>query len=338
MVAGVLLTAAAMLAWIAFGRMRADARRFANAAWIIAASLTAMVGLASIGFGLPLSALFLLVVFAPLLGSILAALLVYNGAVMLRREGHSLANLLSLIAGVVLAIAIITGIALLLWNLEFVPLALWIALSCLWVATLFFAFIGYGALYQLTVTKQPAYLVVLGCGLIGTQVSPLLRSRIDRALQLRQTFAAQGEAPIVVMSGGQGPDEPISEAAAMCNYALSQGLPPGDLLVEQRSRTTAENLRYSAAVIRAHLRLGDAAPLPPGIAVTSSYHVLRTAMLARGLALPIDALGAATAGYFWPSATLREFVAVVQGSWRYHLASYLIVTGIPTILIAVGIS
>ncbi|WP_198671809.1 YdcF family protein, partial [Desertihabitans aurantiacus] len=68
------------------------------------------------------------------------------------------------------------------------------------------------------------------------------------------------------------------------------------------------------------------APLPPGLVVTSSYHVLRAAMLARRLGLPAQAVGAPTARYFWPSAVLREYVAV--------LAEHLVVHVVLTLLVA----
>lgn len=335
LIGGALLVVAAAFGWVAVRRVRADARRFSNAAWMIAALLTGIIGLASCGFGLLLSALVLLVIFAPLLGFLFAAFLVYNGTVMLRREGHSLANLLSLLAGISLLCAIATGFVLIIWNIDFFPLALWIALSCIWAAILFFSFIGYAAFYQLLVARsRPAYLIVLGCGLIGEKVSPLLQSRIDKALQTRADLPAGHTPPLLVMSGGQGRDEPISEAAAMRSYALARQLPPREVLVETRSQTTAENLRYSAAVLRAHLQLAPEAQLPAGVAVTSNYHALRAAMLARGLHLPIDVLGAPTAGYFWPSATLREFVAVIKGAWRWHLVSYLLLTCVPSLLFA----
>lgn len=327
---------AACLWWIAVRVMRADARRFSNAGWIIAASVMSIVGLASLGFGLLMSAVVLVAVFAPFLGLALAVFLLYNGMVMVRKEGHSLANLLSLLAGIGLFCAIGLGIGIVVRDINWFPVSLAIALTCVWAAVLFFSFIGYSWLYQRLVgSGQAAYVIVLGCGLIGERVSPLLQSRIERAVQQRAALRATGSNPLLVMSGGKGPDEVVSEAEAMRDYALSRGVAPAELALETESKTTSENLRYSAAVVRRHFQLTASQQLPAGVAVTSNYHAMRTAMLARRLQLPIDALGAPTAGYFWPSAMLREFVAVIKDAWRWHLASYLIVVLAPSVLVAV---
>ena len=81
---------------------------------------------------------------------------------------------------------------------------------------------------------------MLGSGLInGEIVPPLLQARINKAIQF---YKAQNRAtlnpPKIVMSGGQGPDELLPESVAMKMYALTQGIPDDDILVEAHSKHT----------------------------------------------------------------------------------------------------
>ena len=74
-----------------------------------------------------------------------------------------------------------------------------------------------------------------------------------------------------------------------------------------------------------------------GLIVTSDYHVLRAAILARRLGLPAQAAGARTARYYWPSAMLREFIALVVGRRRLHLVlGTLIAVPLPVLILLLG--
>ena len=74
-----------------------------------------------------------------------------------------------------------------------------------------------------------------------------------------------------------------------------------------------------------------------GLIVTSDYHVLRAAILARRLGVPAQASGARTARYYWPSAMLREFVALLVGRRRLHLVlGGLLALPLPALLLIVG--
>ena len=88
---------------------------------------------------------------------------------------------------------------------------------------------------------------MLGSGLInGEIVPPLLQARINKAIQF---YKAQNRAtlnpPKIVMSGGQGPDELLPESVAMKMYALTQGIPDDDILVEAHSTPPYYCLRPS---------------------------------------------------------------------------------------------
>jgi uncharacterized SAM-binding protein YcdF (DUF218 family) len=137
-------------------------------------------------------------------------------------------------------------------------------------------------------------------------VPPLLAGRIDQGLRYaRQVASLTGHAPKLVMSGGQGPDEPQPEAQAMRDYALESGAEPSLVLTETRSRNTEQNLRYSKELMDA-----DAGGEPYRcVFVTNGYHVLRAAIYARRAGLRHAAgIGTRTAAYFRPNAVIREYL------------------------------
>lgn len=116
------------------------------------------------------------------------------------------------------------------------------------------------------------YLVVLGCGVHGTRPSRSLQDRIDAAYE----YLTSHPDVICVVSGGQGPDEGISEALCMYQELVSMGIDESRVWMEDKSTSTRENLRFSMAVIRE--KTGET---PESIGVLSSeYHLLRAKMLA----------------------------------------------------------
>lgn len=151
------------------------------------------------------------------------------------------------------------------------------------------------------------FLIILGCGFRkdGTP-SPLLRGRLDRALRFAERQeAATGKAPIFVTSGGQGPDEVCSESACMKRYLLEQGVPEERILEEDRSSDTFENMKYSKAQIWKVNPKGKVA------FSTTNYHVFRSGLYARRVKMRAVGMGSDTKWYFWPNASVREFVGLL---------------------------
>ena len=92
----------------------------------------------------------------------------------------------------------------------------------------------------------------------------------------------------------------------MADYLVDRGVPRDRILLEDRSRTTQENLAYSAEIMRERRGPGYRC-----VVVTNNFHVLRAALIARKAKVEGQVVGAPTAWYFWPSATLREFAAIL---------------------------
>lgn len=134
------------------------------------------------------------------------------------------------------------------------------------------------------------FAVVLGAGLGSDGApAPILAARLDRAARLG--------APYLVVSGGKG------EAKAMREYLTEHGVSPASVLLEPRSRNTAENLRFSRELV------DEMSPGARFVVVTSIFHVPRTRLLARRLGIDADVAGAPVPWRYWPGALLRESAA-----------------------------
>lgn len=251
---------------------------------------------------------------------VLAGLLCANGVKMVRKEGRSPGNLLSLLAGLGMVVVMGLAVAAVLTRSPVLGTIVGTTLLVLgYVSFLFLCFVGYAFLYgRLRLRRDAAYVVVLGSGLIGgRRVSPLLASRLDRGREVYEKLAARkrrdGTAPLLITSGGQGPDETLPESHAMADYLVARGFPPDALVREDRSRTTEENLLFSKELMERD-RPGSAC-----VIVTNNFHAFRAAILARRAGVDGQVVGSPTAAYFWPSATMREFVAVFLQYKRVNL-------------------
>ena len=90
--------------------------------------------------------------------------------------------------------------------------------------------------------------VVLGAAVWTTNVSPVFRERINHAINLYRA----GRVRKLIFTGGQGnPGEPTESAAAR-DYALQSGIPASDILIEEKSHTTYENIIYAKQIADKH--------------------------------------------------------------------------------------
>ena len=243
-----------------------------------------------------------------------AALCVSNIS-LIRHEGRRLVNIL----GILLSFLLVAGLVLLfLFDRYASGIRLQVMLHDL-AANIFAAVYLYfecmliGAIVAdvIAARYEPEpdkdFLIVLGCGFRKDgSPSPLLRGRLDRALRFAENQeAATGKAPIFVTSGGQGPDEVCSESACMKRYLLEQGVPEERILEEDRSTDTFENMKYSKAQIWKVNPQGKVA------FATTNYHVFRSGLYARRVKMRAVGMGADTKWYFWPNASVREFVGLL---------------------------
>ena len=249
-----------------------------------------------------------------LLGIIVVPLLVgfsliINTYVMQTREGKSLTAKLSLIFGVNLLLVLGAGAAILLANqylgrltgILFVFIGIDVTFTFIFSCYLFYSF-----LYQIIPIREKVdYIITLGAGIRSETVTPLLKGRLDKALEY---FWKQDGNPKLVVSGGQGPDEPVSEAYAMAKYLKSQHVSEDKIILEDQSTTTLQNMKFSKQKIEKDWKKSG---MPKVIFATNNYHVLRSAIYARKAGLNANGVGSPTSFYFLPSALIREYIALL---------------------------
>lgn len=152
--------------------------------------------------------------------------------------------------------------------------------------------------------------IVLGCGVHPDgRPSLALEMRLEKAL----AYWRQNPGTKLLMSGGKGDNEPVSEASAMKAWLLERDVPDADILVEDRSTSTWENFRYSAELLAGTGLEGE-----PIVFVTSDFHVFRSRMLAGRCGFKASALAAPTPAVIWINVHLREFVALYKSILLDH--------------------
>lgn len=315
---GISILGVALLIAGVMGLIR-DGRRIATPVY-----LAMGVGLTSIGAGLllnnlghPTPLIVVLVVLASIItfGNIigypaLVIFLLYSGVTIWRKESRTLGNALALIAGIglfflpstmqMLAPSDVVSTDIAYMSRYAVHLA--VMLIVFYFGFSFAAFIAASLLYRWRpIRTEPEAIIVLGSGLIGGKVPPLLAARLDRGIAVHRDF---NDAPVIIPSGGQGSDEPRPEGMAMREYLLDNGISRDKVVAETESRNTEENLRFSRKLL--------SSPTAPVVVATSSYHIFRAALLTRALEMRAHVVGAPTKWYYFPSALLREFIGVIR--------------------------
>ena len=319
-----------------------EPRQFRNALFLFAAlawsSVLLVLRFNNYILGLILVALVLLTPFLTII------FLLINTVVVVKNNGFSLTSMLPLLmAGFLILLiaspAIVNNLDPDTHRVVVVLLGLFI-LESLWFSFTFVALLFYSWIYRILPRRRTYdYIIIHGAGLDGPRPTPLLAGRIDKALELWNKQHQHGK---FVVSGGQGADEVVSEAQAMRDYLLEKDVPLDAILMEDKSTTTWENLKYSIGIINndrtasantasvnASLSSGSSAASTISAdfttaVVTSDFHVFRCAEYAHNLGLKADGIGSHTKGWYWPTAFIREFIAITKA----HLWPYLVFASI----------
>ena len=321
-----------------------EPRQFRNALFLFAAlawsSILLVLRLNNFILGLILVILILLTPFLTI------GFLLINTIVVVKNNGFSLTSMLPFLMAGFLVLLIASPTIVNYFDPDVRHIIVFVlglfTLEGLWFSFTFMALLFYSWVYRLLPRRrQYDYIIIHGAGLDGPRPTPLLAGRIDKALELWKKQHQHGK---FVVSGGQGADEIVSEAQAMRDYLLEKGVPAAAILMEDKSTTTWENLRYSLAVIRADRTSAAADDAPAGgsvtsndapadsefttAVVTSDFHVFRCAEYAHNLGIKADGIGSHTKGWYWPTAFIREFIAITKA----HLWPYLVIGGLYTLI------
>lgn len=155
-----------------------------------------------------------------------------------------------------------------------------------------------------TSTEKVDYVIVLGARLYGDIPSPALLER----LKVAKTYLLENKDTMVVVSGGQGPDEYISEASAMKIYLLRNGVEDNRIIIEDKSTSTFENLKFSLEKIKEQDNRNSIKVL----IATNKYHIFRSKLLARRLGMEPYGLPAKIPFAIVLNSYFREYFAVLK--------------------------
>ena len=272
----------------------------------------------------------------------ICVLLGISNVELIRHEGFRLHNALSLLVaglygGGTMAVYLIADK---LYESIFVPLGLstnpvFIVLST--VIPLFLLLVlcyfecilaGTGILGWIAARAVPAYdkdyIIILGCSIDKRGgLLPLLRGRVNRAVRFAwEQEIATGKALRYVPSGGQGPNEIMSEGSAMGFYLMTHGAEEYEVIPEKQSRNTWENFCFSKKLIE------EMPPHPKVAFATTNYHILRSGILANKAGLDAQGIAGDTKWYFWPNGFVREFFGILAMERKVHLRAVAVIAAV----------
>ena len=172
------------------------------------------------------------------------------------------------------------------------------------------------------VTYEEDALIVLGAAVQGDRVSSILATRLNEAAD----YAARNEEAVMIVSGGQGPQENLTEAAAMENYLLAKGIPQERIIKEEQATSTYENYKYSKEILdklygpESAEAAGDESGSVPAVDegaytcayVTNEFHCYRAGKIAEQAGLAANGVSVRTEWWKLPVNYMRESLAVVK--------------------------
>lgn len=247
---------------------------------------------------------------------VLAVLLAISNIALIRHEGFRVTNLL----GIILGGLIVVGSFVILIIAGLGPVCYAIAVFFTMMICYFECIlIGTGIMGYLSARQKPGYdkdfIIIPGCSISKSGgLLPLLKGRTNRAINYAWEQEIACDKPVkYVPSGGQGPDEVMSEGSAMEYYLLSHGAEFDEVFPEKKSRNTYENFKFSKEIID---------QLDPDAKIafaTTNYHMLRCGLICRELGFDAEGIASSTKWYFWPNGFVREFIAILAMRKKGHL-------------------
>ena len=176
------------------------------------------------------------------------------------------------------------------------------------------------------------YVIILGSKVRkdGT-LTPILRARADRAIEFgKKQYEKTHKTICYVPSGGKGADEVVAEGTAIGNYLKENGIDEKDILVEDESTSTIENMQFSNKKITGIKK--DAKICFS----TTNYHVFRSGVIANKCGVDCEGMGSKTKWYFYTNALIREFIANLAQEWKKHISLIAIMYVSTIALIIIG--
>ncbi len=156
----------------------------------------------------------------------------------------------------------------------------------------YFCFVEFFIIRDARTDEEPKrdYLIVLGAAVHGDQPSLTLVRRLEGALEYLNAYPES----TVIVSGGMGPGENVTEAQAMRDWLVEHEIDESRILLEDKATSTQENLEFSFAIIRER---GDE-PEGKVAVVSSAYHLYRAKQMAKNMGVEVAGVSSPW-GYFF---------------------------------------
>ena len=176
------------------------------------------------------------------------------------------------------------------------------------------------------------FIIILGSKIKKDgRLTPLLQGRVDRALSFgNKQYEISKKKIVYIPSGGKGKDERTSEAEAIKNYLISKGIKEKQIIIEDKSTSTIENMKFSKNIID---KINKNAKVSFS---TTNYHVFRSGVVANEQGLDCEGMGSKTKWYFYSNALIREFIANIMHEKYKHIALLVIINASLLVLTLIG--
>lgn len=176
-----------------------------------------------------------------------------------------------------------------------------IILLCIELALVSFIAI-YGICDNVDYTEDSV--IVLGAGVRGDKVTLLLKMRLDRAVEFHQ----KNPDAFIVVSGGQGFQETVTEAYAMEKYLIEQGVDKNKIIKEEKAVSTYENMKFSKEILDE--KIGGDYRI---VVITNNFHIFRGTSIAKKAGFEnVSHMHASLQWYNLMPCFLRESLAVLK--------------------------
>lgn len=149
-------------------------------------------------------------------------------------------------------------------------------------------------------------IIVLGCQVYGTTPSPFLKGRLNEGIRLYN----EGYAKYIIVTGGKGSGEDISEAEAMKIYLIANGVDESSIIMEDKSMSTMQNLKNSKEIM-------NSKGFKRAIIVSNEYHLKRTSIMAKRNKIEASYSGVYISKY--PSFELKGFLREIPALLRLYI-------------------
>ena len=274
---------------------------------------------------------------------ILAFYSIITNAVLIKKEGFNPHNLLGIILGVFALLGLLGSQTLYYvvtrvltgTDKQFIKYTLDICinatLSYLYTLIIATLYCNIKAANHLP-TFDKDFIIIMGAKINKDgSLTPLLKGRADKAIEFaKKQYESTKKKVVYIPSGGKGSDEVIAEAEAIKNYLIQKGIDKKQIIIEDKSTSTIENMKFSKDKID---EINDKGNI---VFSTTNYHVFRSGVIANNQGIDCEGIGSKTKWYFYTNALIREFIASLVQERRSHIILILLINISLLILIAIG--